>query len=340
MNPKKISVILATYNRLEILRKVLQSLSEQILINIDDFEVLIGDDGSNDGTREFLLEFAESAPFDCKCFFPERLGGAARARNHCVAAATGELLVFIGDDTWLSPAFLFSHLSEHEQGAEPGWAVLGFTQWCPDLPVNTVMQHIDGVGAQQFSYHYLNNGQEVDWRHFYTSNISLNRKWFAATNLGFSESLEAFEDAALAFQLKSFGLRIRYSVRPLAYHHHPHTVWSFSKRQLHIGRCGAKLVALQPGIAPHLSFHDVMAPNPDTLRVVRERIKRDTTSDPYQELADEIKEKEWQELWKIFEGQNINAYVMLTDRLSQEEKREKDHWNEWFDGTGMRAWWD
>ena len=57
-------------------------------------------------------------------------------------------------------------------------------------------------------------------------------------------------------------------------------------------------------------------------------------------LADEIKEKEWQELWKIFEGQNINAYVMLTDRLSQEEKREKDHWNEWFDGTGMRAWWD
>ena len=57
-------------------------------------------------------------------------------------------------------------------------------------------------------------------------------------------------------------------------------------------------------------------------------------------LADEIKEKEWQELWKIFEGQNINAYIMLTDRLSQEEKREKDHWNEWFDGTGIDGWWD
>jgi hypothetical protein len=28
------------------------------------------------------------------------------------------------------------------------------------------------------------------------------------------------------------------------------------------------------------------------------------------------------------------------DRLTKEEKREKDVWNEWFDGSGMRGWWD
>jgi hypothetical protein len=56
--------------------------------------------------------------------------------------------------------------------------------------------------------------------------------------------------------------------------------------------------------------------------------------------ASEIEEKEWEELWNIFKGQNHTAYVMLMDRLTKEEKREKDVWNEWFDGSGMRGWWD
>jgi len=56
--------------------------------------------------------------------------------------------------------------------------------------------------------------------------------------------------------------------------------------------------------------------------------------------ADEIEEKEWEELWNIFKGQNHAAYVMLMDRLTKEERRSKDIWNEWFDGTGMRGWWD
>jgi hypothetical protein len=56
--------------------------------------------------------------------------------------------------------------------------------------------------------------------------------------------------------------------------------------------------------------------------------------------ASEIEEKEWEELWNIFKGQNHTAYVMIMDRLTKEEKREKDVWNEWFDGSGMRRWWD
>lgn len=56
--------------------------------------------------------------------------------------------------------------------------------------------------------------------------------------------------------------------------------------------------------------------------------------------AHEIEEKEWEELWNILKGQNHTAYVMIMDRLSQEEKRHRDHWNEWYDGSGLRGWWD
>ena len=45
--------------------------------------------------------------------------------------------------------------------------------------------------------------------------------------------------------------------------------------------------------------------------------------------ASEIEEQEWKELWKIFEGQDVSKY-----------KPKKQDWNDWFDGTGIRGWWD
>ena len=44
--------------------------------------------------------------------------------------------------------------------------------------------------------------------------------------------------------------------------------------------------------------------------------------------AREIEEQEWAELWYIFKGQDYNKYNI------------KQEWNDWFDGTGMRGWWD
>jgi hypothetical protein len=45
--------------------------------------------------------------------------------------------------------------------------------------------------------------------------------------------------------------------------------------------------------------------------------------------AREIEEQEWAELWYIFKGQNNSEYDC-----------EKQDWNDWFDGTGMRGCWD
>jgi len=57
-------------------------------------------------------------------------------------------------------------------------------------------------------------------------------------------------------------------------------------------------------------------------------------------LARKLEEREWKELWKIFEGQNINEYSKLSKSLTSEEHKTRDIWNEWFDGSGMRGWWD
>jgi hypothetical protein len=53
-----------------------------------------------------------------------------------------------------------------------------------------------------------------------------------------------------------------------------------------------------------------------------------------------IEESEWKELWKIFEGQDIKEFSKLLKTKTKEEQRNGDIWNEWFDGSGMRSWWD
>jgi hypothetical protein len=56
--------------------------------------------------------------------------------------------------------------------------------------------------------------------------------------------------------------------------------------------------------------------------------------------ADKLEEQEWKELWKIFEGQDIKEFSKLLKTKTKEEQRNGDIWNEWFDGSGMRSWWD
>jgi len=56
--------------------------------------------------------------------------------------------------------------------------------------------------------------------------------------------------------------------------------------------------------------------------------------------ADILEELEWNELFDILKGQNFNEYKTLMDNLSPEEKNKMGVWNDWYDGSGIRNWWD
>jgi hypothetical protein len=55
-------------------------------------------------------------------------------------------------------------------------------------------------------------------------------------------------------------------------------------------------------------------------------------------VASELEEKEWAELWKIFKGQNYAHFTMFKDKSTSQNTEEL--WYKWFDGTGMKSWWD
>jgi hypothetical protein len=155
----------------------------------------------------------------------------------------------VGDDVVPEGDFIQKHLQLHEYFPEAETAILGHIQWPQDMPINTLMRHIDGIGAQQFSYHYLRDGNEYDFRHFYTANISLKRSFLFSTENWFDTNfpLAAFEDVELAYRLRNKGLRIIYSSAPVVNHYHYHTIWSFSLRQYKAGLMACILEEKHPG---------------------------------------------------------------------------------------------
>ena len=97
MSVPSVSVIIPTYNRRDLLQRSLDSVLAQ---TYRDFEVVIVDDGSTDGTRAAI----EGSP-QVRYFFQDN-AGPARARNVGIRQARGDIIAFLdSDDVWC-PEFL------------------------------------------------------------------------------------------------------------------------------------------------------------------------------------------------------------------------------------------
>jgi glycosyltransferase involved in cell wall biosynthesis len=98
----QISVVLPTYNRLAALRENFGSLLELAGVS----EIVVVDDGSTDGTWEWLGGLADSRVRPLH----QTQRGSPAARNAGVAAAHGEWILMTEDDCWLPPEFAITLL--------------------------------------------------------------------------------------------------------------------------------------------------------------------------------------------------------------------------------------
>lgn len=90
----KVSVIIPTYNRENLIKKALDSVEAQ---TYPDYEVVVIDDGSTDHTREVVESYGEKVHY----FYQENQG-IAGARNAGIKRSSGEYIAFLdSDDYWL-----------------------------------------------------------------------------------------------------------------------------------------------------------------------------------------------------------------------------------------------
>ncbi|HUT02314.1 MAG TPA: glycosyltransferase [bacterium] len=215
-----VSVIIPTHNRSQVLLRCLNALIEQRRDFPGSFEIVVVDDGSTDGTAQAVNAFRENCPVELRLVQLGSQAGPAAARNRGLAAARFQIVIFIGDDIIVEPGFLRRHCAMHRRFRGGSVAVLGYTTWHPELKITPFMGWLEDAG-EQFDYGFVER-EGPTWQHFYTSNISLKRR-FMLENGVFDEDFKqaAFEDTELGFRLFERGLRIVYCKDALAYHLHP-----------------------------------------------------------------------------------------------------------------------
>jgi glycosyltransferase involved in cell wall biosynthesis len=238
----KLSVIIPTHNRADILKTCLEKVIAQ---KGADFEVIVVDDGSTDNTEQVVRESAGVY------YIKQPASHQGVARNRGVKEATGEIIVFIGDDIFIEPDFLKRHHDIHAHYPEEHMAVLGYTTWDPNIEINDYMRFLESSGWQ-FGYQFLNPkviGHVEPYKFFYTSNISLKKSFFEKEWFNEDFNCYGWEDIELGYRLwRHHGMKIYYEPQAVAYHHHIIKESDLPKKMRNIGKSAVHFHRLQPEV--------------------------------------------------------------------------------------------
>jgi len=234
------SVIIPTYNRGVILEKCLGALAHQIL-DADSYEIIVSDDGSEDDTKGRTEGFAKKVSNHIRYLWqPNR--GANAARNHAIQESKGRILLFINDDTISTPTMLLEHQRTHQHYPAENVTVLGRVTYSPELQSTLFSKlHLDA------SYALWEGQTELDWRAFYTCNVSIKKSFLMKYGL-FEEKMRYHEDLELSLRLSHHGLKVIYNPKALGYHHH----YLEEEAYLNVAKQDGKALVVWYKKTPHL----------------------------------------------------------------------------------------
>ena len=94
----KVSIIIPTYNRKKLLIRALRSILAQTYKN---YEIIIYDDGSTDGTEAEIGQFNKTV-----VYLKGEHSGVSHARNEALRVSKGEYIAFLDDDDWWDEKYL------------------------------------------------------------------------------------------------------------------------------------------------------------------------------------------------------------------------------------------
>ena len=196
-----VSVVIATFNRPELLRRLLLQFEAQTLPK-DRFEVIAVDDGSREDMRVALADLATSYRLRIE---RQANAGAARARQRGAEMAEGHVLVILDDDMQVGPDYLERHLEHH---VDDHTVTLGRFRPSASLEGMPLFERFYAkILAEVFEGHTRG---PVRGHQMYTGNVSIARRLFLEAG-GFDPAFKAIEDEELGIRLEKAGARFGFA---------------------------------------------------------------------------------------------------------------------------------
>jgi len=215
----KLSIIIASYNRAASLLQFVRELSHQVVPDNVDWEVVIVDNNSTDGTKSAIAPLVEEDSRRFKYLLESRQG-KSMALNTGLRAATGEILVFTDDDCVPDPKWLATIALEF--ASDPSLSVLGGR-------VELYDKQDQPVTIRNFPERTLIETRDQLFLFLIGANMSIRRKVLDAVGefdpfLGPGSRIGAvMEDLDLLYRVYRKKFKIVYSPDMLVYHNHGRT---------------------------------------------------------------------------------------------------------------------
>ncbi len=194
-----VSIVVTTYNRAALLARCLDALCDQE--GAPPYEILVVDDGSTDETAQ-LARLADPRVR----YLAIEHGGRAAARNAGLAAATGEILIYVDSDVFVVPGFVAAHVAALRSVDGPA-----FSQGLSVDVVAPVSPRDPQVRIRDLSRAF-----------FDTKNVAIDTRLVSEAG-GFSPEFTEYgwEDLELGLRLKDRKVRRVRARAAVGFHYHP-----------------------------------------------------------------------------------------------------------------------
>ena len=204
-----VSIVIPTYNRKLILEKCLKALEKQTLSNvITNYEIVVVDDGSSDGTSSWIRNNSEILPH--VVLYEQEHGGPARGRNLGVMKSKYEIIIFIDSDLIVLEDFLVSHVKK----LTSSWRKNNKKCFTYGSVINT--SNFKNPENEKYKL------TDISFAYFATGNVAISKELLL--NIGLfdtSFSHYGWEDLELGERLNKIGVRLVKCPRAVGFHWHP-----------------------------------------------------------------------------------------------------------------------
>ncbi|MFU8773503.1 MAG: glycosyltransferase family 2 protein, partial [Anaerolineales bacterium] len=200
-----VSIIVLTYNNLHYTCQCLESIINQT--NEPDYELIIVDNASEDSTPQYLEKFANLHPHTT-VVLNSKNEGFARGNNQAAARAHGEFLVFINNDTVVTPGWLVGLLKYLN---DPSVGMVGPVTNNSGNETRIKVDYSDLDGMESFAKEYTDAhvGQSFEIPMLPLLCVALRRNtWEDVGPLDEQFGMGMFEDDDYSLRLKKKGYKL------------------------------------------------------------------------------------------------------------------------------------